>query len=284
MTLVTEMTGQTELHPTFSAEQQQSVLHALARVAAAKRLPLQYAGYLPNSRSLEREVSAPLSFVHRPMIAEVVGALQQSLWLLAIRCSDFELRHWDILCSLHRVTDMTLSLGTSHCLDWPAYEVEDMQLTSLLKLSFRQCTVSLQPMLEHLSALTLLTGLHFHGCSHSWSAVSDGMPPLHFLVQLTIYACDLRVLPPLAQLVRLEVLNLDNNAKLRDVQLGLRGLTSLKKLSMRSSTPIRQSTLIAVQHLPVLRVFDVRGHNWTPADFVSRLQSRVSAWDVDLIL
>jgi hypothetical protein len=79
VTLVTEMTGQTELHPTFSAEQQQSVLHALARVAAAKRLPLHHAGYLPNS--LEHEVLAPLSFVHRPMKVEVVAAMQQSLRL-----------------------------------------------------------------------------------------------------------------------------------------------------------------------------------------------------------
>jgi hypothetical protein len=272
VTLVNKLDGGTNLHPSFSAVEPQRILHALAMTAAAKGLPLQYAGYLPDS--LDREDLAPLSFVDTPINAEVVAALQQSLRLLAIRCIDFELRHWDILCSLHRVIDMTLSLGTSRCSEWPAYEVQHMQLTSLRKLSFEQCGASLQPMLAHLSALTLLTGLHFDHCSHGWSAVSAGMPPLHSLIHLTLQACDLRVLPPLAQLVRLETLNLDNNPNLRDVQRGWRGLTSLCKLSMRSSTPISEDTLIAVEYMPALWEFDVDGHKWTPRT-ASEVQRRL---------
>lgn len=266
VTLVTT-DGQTKLASGFSAVKQQSVLHALAVAVGAEGLPLQYAGYLPDS--IDREVLAPLDC--EMMNAEVVAALRRSLRLLAVASVGFRPQHWEILCSLQRVSNMTLRLQNS---DVPAHELQNMQLTSLRKLSFTLCTVSLQPMLEHLSALTLLTGLHFHHCSHGWSAVSAGMPPLHSLIHLTLQACDLRVLPPLAQLVRLETLNLNNNPNLRDVQRGWRGLTSLCKLSMRSSTPISEDTLIAVEHMPALWEFDVYGHKWTPRK-ISQLQHRL---------
>jgi hypothetical protein len=283
VTLVTDVVDvHDECYPTPSAWQLQTVLHALAVKMAAEAMPLRYAAYMSDISGRKARL-APLDFAM--MDAEAVAALQQSLRVLEIACHDFRPQHWDILCSLHRVSNMSLRLQNSHFRsNVPAYELQNMQLTSLRSLSFTSCNVSLQPVLQHLSALTLLTGLHFYKCLGGWPALSGGMPPLHSLMHLTLNACKLSMLPCLEQLVRLETLNLDNNPDLRDVQLGLRSLTSLRKLSMRSSTPVSESTLMAIEQLPALQEFDIRGHVWTPRKFVRCLKRRVSAWHVNLIV
>ena len=274
-----------ERHQTNNAVKQQVVLHVLADNMATEAVALQYAACMRMPDSDIWEMLAPLDF--EMMDAEVVAALQRSLRLLAIACADFRPEHWDILCSLHHVSDMSLCLLRSHLRsDVPGYEVQNMQLTNLRKLTFMYCKVSLQPMLQHLSALTRLTGLHFHKCpgAGGWAALSGDMPQLHSLVHLTLNACNLTTLPCLQQLVHLEMLNLDANPALRDVEQGLRSLTSLHWLSMRSSTPISEHTLKAIKKMPALWEFDISGQKWTPAKYFHRLQRRVDAWNVNVIL
>lgn len=187
MTLVTpHYEWFTERHQKSNAVKQQEVLHALADNLAAEAVPLQYAASMPDSGvPAGWEILAPLDF--EMMDAEVVAALQRSLRLLAIACTNFRPQYWDILCSLHDVSNMSLCLLRGlHYDDVPGYEVQNMQLTSLRKLTFSYCTVSLQPMLQHLSALTRLTGLHFHKCPGGWAVLSGDVPQLPSLMHLTL--------------------------------------------------------------------------------------------------
>jgi hypothetical protein len=132
------------------------------------------------------------------------------------------------------------------------------------QLAFLQCSVSLQPILEQLSALTCLTYLSLVRCPLGLTALSAGLPPRRRLVYLASSDCGLSVLPPLQHLCSLEELDISDNEHLADVQLGLRGLTSLTKLRMES-TPVNDSTLVALHQLPALREFDIRDQDLTPA-------------------
>jgi hypothetical protein len=263
------------------AAAEQTVLHALAAVMALEDMPLAYAA----QQASDPVVSAPLSFA--AMDADAVTALQQSVELLAISCTDFQPEHWDILCSLRHACTLGVCLTStapSGLLD--TYQIQSVQLSALRSLSFNNCDVSLQPVLQHLSALTCLGTLQFRDCLEGLSALPSGVPPLPRLKRLTFSGCNLTVLPPLKHLLRLRDLNLDDNSKLRDVQLGLRGLTALTKLSMRGRTPIGKDILDVLKQLPGLREFDVRGHTWVPrnAALLGRLQHCSHAQQFKLVV
>jgi hypothetical protein len=171
-----------------------------------------------------------------------------------------------------------------------SYQIQSVQLSALRNLSFTGRGVSLQPVLQHLSAMTCLRLLHFDGCSMGLAALSGGMPRLVDLVSLTFRACELTVLPPLTRLPCLKELILDENPELRDVQWGLRGVTSLTRLSMRDRTPIGDATLDVVRQQPDFREFDVHActHDgqWlcNSAEFLARLQRCSAALQFDLIM
>jgi hypothetical protein len=267
------MTKHHDLHAPYDsrrAAEEQTVLHALAAALALEDVALEYSG-----DEGEGAISfAPLSFADVNM--ETMAALQQSLQLLFIRCTDFQPEHWELLCSLRNVYGLVVCL---HSAASPAplasYHIQCLQLSSLRELMFQQCDVSLQPLLQHLSALTQLESLSFHQCSEGLSALSSGFPLLHHLCELQFVGCTLASVPPLRHLLCLQNLYLDHERELKDV-LGLRGLTSLTKLAMRGCTPFSEDTLDTLRQLSGLQEIDMSGHEWTPR--TGALLGRLQHW------
>jgi hypothetical protein len=263
------------------AAREQKVLHAVAAALALEDVAIGYFGYDGGVLA----VSAPLSFAY--VDTETVAALQQSAKALGIRCMDFQPEHWEIFCSLRRVHSLGVcltSIAPSPLLDM--YQIQSVQLIALRNLSFHDCAVSLQPVLQHLSALTGLTRLGFIRCSEGLSALSSGFPPLHHLSMLTFSGCKLTTVPPLRHLLGLQELYLADEPELRDEQLGLRGLTSLTKLSMQACSPIGEGTLVVLKQLPGLRECDMRDNDWTieNAAVLGRLQHWSHAQHIKLIV
>jgi hypothetical protein len=261
---------------------EQTVLHALAgALAAVAGLELIYTGY----DGEDPAVSAPLSFGY--VDTETLAALQQSAEALGIRCMDFQPEHWDILCSLRRVHSLGLCLrAAAASAQLASHQIQSVQITDLRQLIFDSCNVPLQPVLQHLSALTLLSSLRFCRCSEGLSALSSGLPPLHRLSELQFSGCKLTAVPPLRRLLGLQELSLDSEPELRDVQLGLHGLTSLTKLFMQACSPIGEGTLDALKQLPGLRECDMRYNDWTlrNAAVLGRLQHWSHAQHIKLLV
>ena len=263
------------------AAAEQTVLHALAAAMALEKMPVTYAG----QRESAPVVSAPLSFAQ--MDADAIAALQQSAEVLAIRCMDFQPEHWDILCSFRRLSLVGVSLNPADPLaQLASYQIQSMQLTSLRQLAFQTCSVSLQPVLQQLSALTRLEILQFRKCSEGLAVLSTGLPPLPRLSELTFMSCELTAVPPLRHVLGLQRLNLVDNPDLRDVQLGVHGLTSLTKLSMQDRTPVGRDTLDVLRQLPGLQEFHVCGHSWVPqnAALLGSLQHCSHAQQFELVV
>ena len=257
------------------------MLHALAAALALADVAIEYCGY----EGEHPAVSAPLFFGH--VDTEIVAALQQSAKALGIRCIDFQPEHWDILCSLRRLHSLGVclsSIAPSPLLD--SYQIQSVQLCALRSLSFHDCDVSLQPVLQQLSALTGLVCLGFNRCLKGLSALSSGFPPLHRLSVLTFSGCKLTAVPPLRHLLGLQALYLADEPELRDEQLGLRGLTSLTKLFMQACSPIGEGTLDVLKQLPGLRECDMRDNGWTltNAALLGRLQHCSHAQQFKLVV
>jgi hypothetical protein len=195
---------------------EQTVLHALAgALATVAGVALIYIGY----DGEEPAVSAPLSLAG--MSAETLTALQRSAVVLGIRSSDFQPEHWNILCSL-RVYSLGVCLrAAAASAQLASYQIQSVQFTDLRQLIFDSCNVPLQPVLQHLSALTLLASLRFCGCSEGLSVLAGGLPPLPHLSELKFSGCKLTAVPPLRRLRGLQELYLDDEPELRDMQAGV---------------------------------------------------------------
>lgn len=245
------MTKHHDLHAPYDsrrAAEEQTALHALAAALALEDVALEYSG----DEGEEAISFAPLSFADVNM--ETMAALQQSLQLLFIRCTDFQPEHWELLCSLRNVYGLVVCLHSAASPAPPlaSYQIQCLQLSSLRELMFQQCDVSLQPLLQHLSALTQLESLSFHQCSEGLSALLSGFPLLHRLYELQFVGCQLASVPPLTHALGLQNLYLDHERQLKDV-LGLRGPTSHTKLAMRGCTPIGEDTLNMLRQLSGLQ-------------------------------